>query len=98
MESSTYRDLIDEKVIEWRKKLRDVEDRAQKMGADSRAKLEAQIRRLRAGIDAAAVSLRSLDEQETVANTMQTKGKILEIFNTIDTDFKDCEEKSPFML
>jgi hypothetical protein len=53
---------------------------------------------LKSAIDTATVQLHTLDNQETVGNTMETKDKILQIFHSIDKDFTWNEEQTPFML
>ena len=39
-----------------------------------------------------------LDKEETTANTMETKNKIIEVFNSIDRDFPKYEDSAPYML
>ncbi len=98
MQSMTYKDIIDDKIAEWKNNLKNLEKQAGKGGSDSHAHLNSKIEHLRLEIDRAIVQLRSLDGQETASNTMETKDKILKIFNSIDKDFPEHEDKAPFML
>ena len=98
MASSTYKDIIDDKVAAWQKGLKKLEEQAAKASSDTKAKLRAKLDQLRSKIDNAVIQLHSLDEQEKVANTMETKDKILQIFNSIDEDFPRYEEQTPYML
>lgn len=98
MASSTYRDLIDDKVAAWQNALKRLEEQAAKASSETRAKRMAKLDRLRLEIDSAATQLHTLDRQEHAGNTMEIKDRILEIFNTIDKDFPRYEEKTPYML
>lgn len=98
MQSSTYKDIIDDKIAEWQSSLRKVETLSEKATSDQKSTHNAQMEKLRSEIDSAIVQLRHLDEQETVDNTMETKDKILKVFNSIDQNFQRVEDKSPFML
>jgi hypothetical protein len=98
MQASTYKDIIDDKIAEWQSSLKKVEHHAEKATSDSKNQLVSKTRQLKSAIDAAIVQLRHLDEQETVGNTMETKDKILKIFSSIDKDFQEHEDKTPFML
>ena len=98
MHSQTYGDIIDDKISEWRRGLKKLGTMVEKAGIEQKGELSARVEELRAAIDAAVVQLRDLDEQETVANTMATKQKILDIFSSIDKDFSAYQEKTPFML
>lgn len=98
MQSLTYRDIIDEKITEWQKGLLKLEEQADKAVADTKVKLTEKAEQLKSAIDAAAIQLRELDQQETVDNTLETKDKILKIFSSIDKDFPEFEGKTPFML
>jgi len=98
MGSLTYKDIIDEKIAEWQNGLKKMQEQAKKAPADSQAELNKQMRKLREAIENATAQLHSLDEQETVENTMATKDKILKIFHSIDKDFVGHEDKTPFML
>lgn len=95
MQSTTYTDIIDGKIAEWQDELQKVEKRVEKASSDISS---AKLNDFRNAVNAATVQLRSLDTQETAANTMATKDEILKIFNSIDTQFIEFEEKSPFML
>lgn len=98
MASSTYKDIIDDKVAAWQKSLIKLEEQAAKASSDRKAELRAKLDQFRSKIDNAVVQLQSLDEQEKVANTMETKDKILQIFNSIDEEFPRYEEQTPYML
>ena len=98
MHSLTYKDIIDEKIAEWQKGLKKLEEQAGKAPSDTKAEFSAKIAQLRSAIAAATVQLQTLDAHETVANTMETKDKILKIFSSIDKDFTGYEGKTPYML
>lgn len=98
MDSLTYRDIIDDKITEWRKGLVTLEKQAEKATSDTQAIIRPKVRELKAAIDTATVQLYHLDKQETVSNTMETKNEILRIFRSIDIDFTGYEDKTPFML
>ena len=98
MQSSTYKDIIDEKIAEWRTGLKKIEEQASTASADNREPILEKFKQLKSAIDAAVVQLRELDAQETVNNTMETKDKMLKIFSSIDKDFPRFEDKTPFML
>ena len=98
MQSLIYKDIIDEKVTEWQNNLKKLEEQATKGTSDTKAKLNEKVKKFKSEIETAVIQLRSLDEQETVANTMETKNKIVKIFSAIDKDFIDLEDKTPFML
>ncbi|MGW8193993.1 MAG: hypothetical protein ACWGOX_07000 [Desulforhopalus sp.] len=98
MQSSTYKDIIDDKVAEWSGSLKKIEEYAKKEPSDTKKEVSEKIRQLRIAIDEAIVKLRKLDEQETVDNTMETKDKILHIFSSIDKDLSGYDTQAPFML
>ena len=98
MDSLTYKDIIDDKIAEWQNNLKKLEEQAATATSDTKAKLHAKKEEFKSALDYAIIQLRNLDEHETVANTMETKDKILKIFNSIDKNFKGYEEKTPFML
>jgi hypothetical protein len=98
MQSLTYKDIIDDKIAEWQNSLRKLEDQVETATSESKVILSTKKQQLRSAIDTAIVQLRKLDEQETVANTMETKDKILKIFSSVDKDFTGLEDKTPFML
>lgn len=98
MESLTYKDIIDDKIAEWQNSLKKLEEQAGNATSDTKIKLNVKKEQFKSAIDTAIVQLRNLDEQETVANTLETKDKILKIFGSIDKDFKRYEDKTPFML
>lgn len=98
MQSLTYKDIIDDKIVEWRRGLNNLEEQKEKAGAANKKQLSTKAEQLRTAIDAAIVQLHTLDEQETVENTMETKDKILKIFGSIDKGFTEYQKKTPFML
>ena len=98
MQSFTYTDIIDDKVAEWQSSLKKIEEQSGKAPSDTKATRSAKTRQLSSAIDKAIVQLRSLDKQETVDNTMETKDNILQIFTSIDKGFIGFEDKTPFML
>lgn len=98
MKTLTYQDIIDDKIAAWQNSLKKLEEHAEKASADTQTEIRARMEKFRAAIAAATVQLHALDEQETVSNTMETKDKILEIFDSIDRDFPGYEDLTPFML
>lgn len=96
MASSTYKDIIDDKVASWQNGLKKLEEQATKSSSPSiRAE---KLEDLRARIESAVTQLNTLDQQENVGNTMETKDKILKIFSSIDKNFPRYEEQAPYML
>jgi|GEM_PF-1184450 len=98
METLTYQDIIDDKIAEWQTSLKQIEEQVAKASSETQARLSTKVAQLKTAIDSAIVKLHDLDEHETVGNTMETKDKILEIFNFVDKDFQGFEDKTPFML
>lgn len=98
MQSATYRDIIDEKIAEWQQGLEELGKMIERATIENKSLLSARVEELRSAIDAAIVQLHNLDEQETAQNTMETKEQILNIFSSIDEDFTEFQEKTPFML
>ena len=98
MQSLTYKDIIDDKVAEWQRDLRKLEERSKKASSDTQARHRAKMERIKAAIHTDKFQLYTLDEQETAGNTMETKDKILQIFDTIDRDFPWFKDKTPFMI
>ena len=98
MHSQTYKDIIDDKIGEWQQGLEKLGKMVDKASIEQKEQLSARVEEFKATIDAAIVQLRDLDAQETVQNTMETKEKILNIFSSIDKDFGEYQEKTPFML
>ena len=98
MQSQTYRDIIDEKIDEWQQGLENLAKMLDRASADKKSLLSARVDELRAAIDVAVVQLKDLDARETVQNTMETKERILDIFSSIDKNFAEYQEKTPFML
>ncbi len=98
MQSLTYRDIIDDKVAEWQRDLDKLEEGAKKASADTRASFHMRMEQHKAAINTAKFQMYTLDEQETAGNTMETKDKILQIFDSIDRDFPWYDDKTPFMI
>ena len=98
MQSQTYKDIIDDKIGEWQQGLEKLGKMVDKASIEQKEQLSARVEEFKSTIDAAIAQLRDLDAQETVQNTMETKEKILNIFSSIDRDFGEYQEKTPFML
>jgi len=98
MQSLTYKDIIDDKIIEWQRELKKLEEQKEKGTAEYKEQFSAKVEQLKLAIDAAIVHLHNLDDQETAVNTMETKDKILKIFSSIDMSFSEYQKKTPFML
>lgn len=97
-QSSTYKDIIDDKVAEWQSGLTKLEDQVESAPAETKAKMAARFEQLKSAIDRAIDQLHNLDEQETVANTMEIKDQIIKIFGSIDKQFLGGGKTTPFML
>ena len=98
MQSKTYRDIIDEKIVEWQQGLEKLRKMTERATAERKNQLAAKVRELESLIDAAIVQLYALDERETTHNTMETKERILDIFSSIDKGLAEDQEQTPFML
>ena len=98
MQSLTYKDIIDDKIVEWQRGLQKLEEQKEKGTVVYKEQFSAKVEQLKSAIDAAIVHLHNLDEQETADNTMETKDKILKIFSSIDKSFSEYQKKTPFML
>jgi len=98
MTSSIYRDLIDEKVAEWQAKLQKLEEIQKAAESKESSKLDATISNMRSKVESATAQLLILDKSESVANTVETKDKILGIFTAIDKDFPRIDNQTPYML
>jgi len=98
MQSSSYRDLIEGKIVEWKGRLTQLEERLRKEILKGDEDAFKMFDHLNKAVDSAALQLRDLDKQENASNTMITKENILEIFDSIDKVLVDHEEKTPFML
>jgi hypothetical protein len=98
MHSQTYKDIIDDKIGEWQQGLERLGKMVEKASVDQKDQLSAKVEEFKSTIEAAITQLRDLDAQETVHNTIETKEKILNIFSSIDKDFGEYQEKTPFML
>ncbi len=98
MQSSTYKDIIEEKISEWQSSVEKLEEQAQKVSSDTQTKLNLKITQLKSAIETATLQLHELDKQEDTANTLMIKDKILKIFDSIDKDLTVFEDKTPYML
>jgi hypothetical protein len=98
MLSETYRDIIDEKIVEWQQSLEKIREMMDRATAERKSLLAAKVTELETLVDTAIVQLYALDERETTQNTMETKEQILHIFSSIDTGLAENQEKIPFML
>ena len=98
MHATTYKDIIDDKIIEWRQGLENLHRYVNKASADQKEQLSSKVTNLGTAIDAAITELRELDAAETAETTLETKEKILNIFKSIDKDFLEYQERTPFML
>lgn len=98
MKSSVYRDIIDDKVAEWRNNLSQLEALVARSDGEKQKQLEATVNDLRKRLDSAVVQLLTLDSSETVENTVETKNQILEIFSSVDSSFPQQDTKTPYML
>ncbi|MFN2353491.1 MAG: hypothetical protein ABR512_03055 [Desulfopila sp.] len=95
---SSYRNIIETKIEEWHQRLAKLELRATKESAGSREKIRTKLDTLSTAVNSAIIELRSLEGQETDRNTIEIKDKILQVFDAIDRDLVDYEDKTPFML
>lgn len=95
---SSYRNIIEAKIEEWHQRLAKLEMRARKESATSREKFRAKLDALSTAVNSAIIELRDLERQENDQNTMEIKNKILQVFESIDRDLVDYEDKTPFML
>ena len=98
MRSLTYKDIIDDKVAEWQRDLNKLDEQSKRTSADTKVRLRAKMEQLKAAINTAKFQLHTLDEQENAGNTMETKDKILQIFDSIDRDFPWFDDTTPFMI
>ena len=98
MQTSTYQDLIENKIAEWQNSLEKLEERARKAGSGSQEQFSQLLQQMNSSVESATNELRSLSDQESAQNTITIKEKILKVFNSIDQDLKSFEEKTPFML
>ena len=98
MQSQTYKDIIDEKIVEWRQDLEKIGKMTERATAEKKNLLTSKIEMLKVEIDTAIEQLHNLDGQETPQNTMETKEQILKIFSSIDKELIEYQEKTPFML
>lgn len=95
---STYMDIIESKIAEWKDNIDLLGKRAEKSSAENKAQLTTKINKLSSAIETATLQLHDLDNLEDRGNTLATKDKILEIFDSIDKDMIVTDEKTPFML
>ncbi len=98
MSSSTYIDIIEDKIAEWKNGIKTLEKQAKNASSDTQVKLNSKIFKLKTAVETATLQLLDLDKQETQANTLEIKDKILAIFNDIDKDLTAYDDKTPYML
>jgi len=98
MSASIYKDLIEEKIAVWRTDLKKLEEIIAQGNAEIKEEFKAKIEQLKPKMEKAIVDLYELDAHETVNNTMETKNKIVSIFDSIDRMFPRYEEQTPYML
>jgi len=98
MQSSSYRELIEEKIEEWKSKLTELEKKVKKDSLKGNQETLKMFDQLSKAVDSAALKLRELDKQENAENTMTIKENILQIFDSIDKILVDQEVKTPYML
>ena len=94
MTSTTYGDLIDEKITEWQSTFQRIEKVFKK---DSETSSE-NISKLKEAMTNAVQQLQELDKKEHAGNTVEIKNQILAVFDSIDRQFIAYTETSPFML
>ena len=94
MTSTTYGDLIDEKITEWQNTFQRIE---KVFKNDSEASRE-NISKLKEAMTNAVQQLQELDKKENAGNTVEIKNQILAVFDSIDRQFITYTEKTPFML
>ena len=98
MQSQTYKDIIDEKIVEWQQDLEKIGKMTERAATEKKNLLTSKLETLKVEIDTAIEQLHNLDGQETPQNTMETKEQILKIFSSIDKELIEYQEKTPFML
>ena len=98
MPSTTYQDLIDNKIAQWQDTIRTIEARVGQAGSGSREEASQSLQKLKDSVAAAQVELHEASNRETVQNTLAVKDQILKIFDSIDRDLTAFTQSSPFML
>ena len=98
MQSSSYQELIEEKIEEWKGKITELEVKLIKERPKNHEEAFKMLTQLSKSVDSAALKLRELDKQENADNTLEIKESILKIFDSIDKVLVDHEDKTPFML
>ncbi len=98
MASSTYRDIIETKISEWQNSIQKLEERVHKTGSADKEKIGSMVNELNAAVKKASLDLRQLQREENDQNTLEIKEKILNIFDSVDKDLREYEEKTPYML
>jgi hypothetical protein len=95
---STYLDIIEGKIAEWKENINLLKEGAEKASADDKEQSTLKINKLSSAIETATLQLHDLDKLEDSSNTLMVKDKILKIFDSIDRDLIVSEGKTPFML
>jgi predicted nucleic acid-binding Zn-ribbon protein len=98
MTSTTYQDLIDNKIAHWQDTIRKIEERVGQTGSDSREEARQSLQKLRDSFASAQAELHEVSSRETVQNTLAVKDQILKIFDSIDRELTAFDESTPFML
>ena len=98
MQSSSYLELIEDKIGEWKNKLTQLEEKIKKESPKGNEEALKMFEQLSKAVDSAVLKLHELDKQENADNTMVIKENILNVFDSIDKVLVDQEHKTPFML
>lgn len=98
MQSSSYHELIEEKIVEWQSKLTNLEENIRRSGQKNYQEKIKMLETLNSAVNSAALQLRALDVQEDADSTMEIKDKILAVFDAVDRNLVEYEETTPFML
>lgn len=98
MASTTYQDLIDNKIAHWHDSIRKIEERVGQAGSNSREEIRQSLQKLKDSVASAQAELHEVSNRETVQNTLAVKDQILKIFDSIDRDLTAFDESTPFML
>jgi len=98
MQSSSYQELIEEKIEEWQNRLSQIEELVKKERPKGNEETFKMFEQLSKAVDSATLKLRELDKEENAGNTLMIKENILKIFDSIDQVLVDHVDKTPFML
>lgn len=98
MQSSSYHELIEEKIVEWQSKLTNLEENIRKSGQKNYQEKIKMLETLNSRVHSAALQLRDLDVEEDAERTMEIKDKVLALFDAVDRNLVEYQETTPFML